>query len=340
MTLPALLADLTLPVIGAPLFIISDPGLVIAQCRAGIVGSFPALNARPQSQLASWLYGITTELDEARARGETVAPYAVNQVIHASNARLEQDMEVCARHRVPLIITSLGAPTAIVPLVHAWGGLVFHDVVTVRHARKAVDAGVDGLILVAAGAGGHAGALSPFAFVEEVRDFWDGPIALSGAIATGRSILAAQIAGADLAYMGTRFIATTEARAGEGYKAMLLDSKAADIVYTPAISGVPANFLRGSLANAGWDPDDLPPHDSSSPAFGSDDVKLWRDVWSAGHGVGAINDVAPTALVVARLKAEYYVARTASLRLGKAASQATTAAQPVPAVAVARGARG
>lgn len=327
MPVPALLADLAMPIIGAPLFIISDPGLVIAQCRAGIVGSFPALNARPQSQLASWLYGITSELEEARARGERVAPYAVNQILHPSNPRLDQDMEVCARYRVPLIITSLSGPGAIVPVVHAWGGLVFHDVVSVRHARKAIEAGVDGLILVCAGAGGHAGALSPFAFVEEVREFWPGPIALSGAIATGRSILAAQLMGADLAYIGTRFIATTEARAGEGYKAMLLDSKAADIVYTPAISGVPANFMRGSLAKAGFDPEALP-LPGKAPSFADDEAKVWRDVWSAGQGVGSITDVASTSLVVARLRSDYYAARSAGIRLGHPATPAPEAATP------------
>ena len=311
MSVPPLLATLALPVIGAPLFIISDPGLVIAQCRAGIVGSFPALNARPQSQLASWLYGITTELGEARSRGEKVAPYAVNQIIHPTNARLGQDMEVCARFKVPLVITSLGAPHDIVPMVHGWGGLVFHDVTTIRHARKAIESGVDGLILVAAGAGGHAGTMSPFAFVEEVRQFWSGPLALSGAIVSGRSILAAQIMGADFAYIGTRFIATDEARAADGYKAMLVDSNAADVVYTPAVSGIPANFLRGSLARASIDPDGPP---AVGSPLRSDEAKVWRDVWSAGQGVGAIREVMPVGVLVARLQVEYRAARSALFR--------------------------
>ncbi len=318
MSVPPLLAGLTLPVVGAPLFIISDPGLVIAQCRAGIVGSFPALNARPQSQLASWLYGITTELGEARDRGEKVAPYAVNLIIHPTNTRQDQDLEVCARYKVPIVITSLAAPTKVVPAVHDWGGLVLHDVVSVRHARKAIDAGVDGLVLVCAGAGGHAGTLSPFALVDEVRQFWSGPIALSGAIASGRSILAAQVMGADFAYMGTRFIATTEARAAEGYKAMLVDSRAADIVTTPVVSGLPANFLRGSLKEAGLDPDRPAGPAFGTGAFGAGEAKVWRDVWSAGQGVGAIVDVMPVALVVARLRAEYQAARTAMFRTGVA----------------------
>jgi nitronate monooxygenase len=315
MSVPPLLAGLTLPVIGAPLFIISDPGLVIAQCRAGIVGAFPALNARPQSQLASWLYGITAELDEARGRGERVAPYAVNLIIHPTNTRQEQDLETCARYEVPLVITSLGEPSAVVSAVHGWGGLVFHDVTTVRHARKAVEAGVDGLILVCAGAGGHAGSLSPFALVDEVRQFWRGPVALSGAISSGRSILAAQVMGADLAYMGTRFIASAEARAAEGYKAMLVDSRAADIVTTPAVSGLPANFLRPSLEKAGFDAAE--PDDPQNSSFGTTgEAKAWRDVWSAGQGFGEIRDVPPVALIVARLRTEYQGARAAMIRTG------------------------
>ena len=321
MALPEILTkNLSMPVIGAPLFIISNPALVIAQCLSGIVGAFPALNARPKEQLEEWLSEITTAL-AAAARAEPqrrIAPYAVNQIIHASNERLRHDMEVCAKFRVPIIITSLSAPNLIVPHVHQWGGLVFHDVISVRHAKKAIDAGVDGLILVCAGAGGHAGMQSPFSLTQEVRKFWDGPIALSGAIATGRAVLAAEALGADLAYIGTRFIATTEARADARYKQMIVDSAAADIVYTPFFTGVPGNYMRDSIVAGGYDPENLPLRDKTSMNFasaaGESKAKAWKDIWGAGQSVGQIEDVAPTAEVVARLAAEYRVARTELMR--------------------------
>ncbi len=306
MPLPALLQGrLGLPVIGAPLFIISNPDLVIAQCRAGIVGSFPALNARPAAELDTWLTRIRTELTEADA------PFAVNQIVHASNDRLQGDLEVCAKHRVPIVITSLRAPDEVVKAVHGWGGLVFHDVTTVRHARKALVAGVDGLILVCAGAGGHAGTLSPFALVGEVRRFWDGPIILSGAITHGRAILAAQAMGADLAYIGTRFIASAEAGADARHKQMVVASSAADVLYTPFFTGVPGNYLKPSIAAQGLDPDALPQADKSAMNYGSTRVKPWKDIWGAGQGVGTIEDILPAAEIIARLKQEYAAARAA-----------------------------
>ncbi|MBK9083397.1 MAG: nitronate monooxygenase [Rhizobiales bacterium] len=315
MPLPAILADtLALPVIGAPLFIVSNPDLVVAQCLAGIVGSMPALNARPAEQLEDWLTTIDAALAQARAARPhaRIAPYAINQIIHPTNERLAHDLDVCERHRVPIIITSLSAPTQIAPRVHGWGGIVFHDVISVRHAKKAIEAGVDGLILVCAGAGGHAGMLSPFALVEEVRRFWDGPIALSGAIATGRGVLAAQAMGADLAYIGTRFVATHEARASEAYKQMIVDSAAADIVYSPTFTGVAGNYLRGSIVAAGLDPDNLPVRDKSAMNFagaGGAKAKAWRDIWGAGQGVGAIDEVLGAGEVVARMIAEYAEAK-------------------------------
>ncbi len=315
MPLPAILADnLALPVIGAPLFIVSNPDLVIAQCLAGVVGSMPALNARPAEQLEEWLTAIDAALAQARAArpGAKIAPYAINQIIHPTNERLAHDLDVCERHRVPLVITSLSAPTEVAPRVHGWGGLVFHDVISVRHAKKAIEAGVDGLILVCAGAGGHAGMLSPFALVEEVRRFWDGPIALSGAIATGRGVLAAQAMGADLAYIGTRFVATHEARASAAYKQMIVDSAAADIVYSPTFTGVAGNYLRGSIVAAGLDPDHLPTRDKTAMSFASEGgakTKAWRDIWGAGQGVGAIDEVLGAGEVVARMIAEYAQAK-------------------------------
>jgi nitronate monooxygenase len=312
LALPASLSErLALPVIAAPMFIVSTPELVVAQCLGGIVGSFPALNARPQAELETWLTRIETELAAAQAADpdRVIAPYAVNQIVHQSNDRLEQDMAACVRHRVPVIITSLRAPGEVVRQVHGYGGLVFHDVTTIRHAEKALEAGVDGLILVCAGAGGHAGTMSPFALVGEVRRFWDGPLILSGAITTGAAILAARSLGADLAYMGTRFIATAEARAADSYKQMIVDAAASDIVYTPFFTGVPGNYLKPSIAAAGLDPDALPVADKSQMNFGSARVKPWKDVWGAGQGVGTIADVLPTADVIARLKHEYATAR-------------------------------
>lgn len=302
---------LTLPVVAAPMFIVSGPELVIAQCKAGVVGSFPALNARPQDQLDLWLARIRAELD-AYADGhpdQPVAPFAVNQIVHASNARLRQDMETCAKHRVPIVITSLRPPNEVVEAVHGWGGIVWHDVISVRHARKALEAGVDGLILVCAGAGGHAGALSPFALLQEVRAFYDGPLLLSGAMATGRSVLAAQAAGADLAYVGTRFIATEEANAPPAYKRMLIDGAASDIVTSSLFTGVSGNYLKPSIAAAGLDPDALPGADKTAMNFGATDAKAWRDVWGAGQGLGAIMDAPSAETVVGRMRAEYAAAR-------------------------------
>ncbi len=312
MSLPAILHDtLALPVIGAPMFIVSQPDLVLAQCKAGIVGSFPALNARPKELLDEWLARITAELDAARRAdpARKVAPFAVNQIVHHSNDRLDHDVALCVKHKVPMIITSLRAPGDVVKEVHGYGGIVFHDVINVRHAQKAIEAGVDGLILVAAGAGGHAGTLSPFVLVSEVRRFWDGPIALSGAMTRGDQILAAQAMGADLAYIGTRFIATPEANAVPGYKQMILESTAADVVYTPYFTGVHGNYLRPSIVAQGLDPDNLPPRDKTSMSFGSDRTKAWRDIWGVGQGVGSIDAVMPVADLVAQLAAEYRSAR-------------------------------
>ena len=311
MALPALLHDLRLPVIGAPLFIVSNPDLVLAQCLAGIVGSFPALNARPPELLDEWLTRITAQLAAHRETQPPVkpAPFAVNQIVHTSNDRLQRDMELCVKHRVPIIITSLRAPDAVVEAAHSYGGLVFHDVTTIKHARRALAAGVDGLILVCAGAGGHAGRLSPFALVPEVRAFYDGTIILAGAIAGGAAILAAQAIGADLAYLGTRFIASAEANAPEAYKQMIVDSRGEDIVYSNLFTGVHGNYLRGSIANAGLDPDALPEADKSAMNFGSGRSKAWRDIWGAGQGVGQIDGVLPAAEIVARLEREYHAAR-------------------------------
>jgi nitronate monooxygenase len=314
MSLPPLLRDtLRLPVIGAPLFIVSGPDLVIAQCKAGIVGSFPALNARPEAMLASWLERISKELATHRsAHPEAkVAPYAVNQIVHASNLRLQHDLDVCVQHRVPIFITSLRAPDAVVEAAHSYGALVFHDVTNLAHARRAVQAGVDGLILVAAGAGGHAGRLSPFALVPEVRQFYDGCVILAGSIASGGAILAAQVLGADLAYIGTRFIASAEAGAPDVYKQMIVASSAADIVYTNLFTGVHGNYLRGSVVNAGLDPDALPESDKSTMDFGSGSAKskAWKDIWGAGQGVGQMSDAPPVSAIVDRLETEYRAAR-------------------------------
>lgn len=307
MPIPASLnQNLTLPVICAPMFIVSNPDLVIAQCQSGVIGSFPALNARPKELLDEWLTKIRATLAES----PNAAPFAVNQIIHPSNDRLEHDMALCVKHEVPLIITSLSAPTQIVPHVHAYGGQVFHDVISVRHAEKALEAGVDGLILVCAGAGGHAGTLSPFALVSEIRKFYDGPIALSGAISTGQNILAAQALGADFAYIGTRFIATREANAVDAYKQAIIESAAKDVVYTPYFTGVHGNYLKKSIVAAGLDPDDLPVKDKTSMNFGgSRDAKAWRDIWGAGQGVGSIDAVLPAAELIAQMKQEYLAAK-------------------------------
>lgn len=308
MSIPAILQKLRIPVVCAPMFIAGNPKLVIEQCKAGVVGSFPALNARPKEALDAWL----TEIETALAASPGAAPFAVNQIAHKSNDRLEHDLEVCIRHKVPITITSLRAPTEVIPKIHAYGGIVLHDVISVRHAEKALEAGVDGLILVCAGAGGHAGTLSPFALIGEVRRFFDGPIALSGAITSGDAILAAQAAGADLAYIGTRFLATPEASVPERYKEEIVRSKAADIVYTDLFSGVPGNYLKHSVVAAGYDPLNLPKSDPSKMNFGSAggaEKKVWRDIWSAGQGVGQIDAVAPVAKVVDQLAAEYVAAR-------------------------------
>ncbi len=309
MTVPAVLQNLRLPVIGAPLFIVSTPDLVIAQCKAGIVGSFPALNARPQSLLAEWLDRITTELADHTAKNPhaPAAPFAVNQIVHRSNPRLMDDLEVCIRFRVPITICSLGAREDVYAAVHAYGGLALHDVINVAFAKKAVEKGADGLIAVAAGAGGHAGALSPFALVQEIRQFFAGPLALSGAIATGGAVLAAQAMGADFAYVGSAFIATEEAGAVPAYKQMIVESHAADIVYTDHFSGVPASYLKSSVRAAGFDPDNLPA-EGATMDFGRES-RAWRDIWSAGQGIGAVDAVVPVADLVARLEREYRAAR-------------------------------
>ena len=315
MTLPAVLRDrLRLPVIGSPLFIISGPELVIAQCQAGIVGSFPALNARPIAQLDEWLAEITETLAAwDRAHPETTsAPFAVNQIVHRTNNRLDEDVALCAKYKVPVVITSLGAREDVNAAVHDWGGVVLHDVITDTFARKAVEKGADGLIPVAAGAGGHAGKLSPFAIVQELREWFNGPIALSGAIANGRAVLAAQAMGADLAYVGSAFIATQEARAGEGYKDMIVKSRGDDIVYTNLFTGVHGNYLRPSIVAAGLDPEDLPQADPSKMNFGSggnQEAKAWRDIWGCGQGIGAVKHVPTAGELVARLASEYEAAK-------------------------------
>jgi len=316
MALPTVLQHLSLPIIGAPMFIASGPDLVIAQCKAGIVGSFPALNARPAEELTQWLTRIETELADFKAAnpGKPVAPFAVNQIVHTSNDRLAHDIDVCVEHRVPILISSLRAPDhTMLDAVHAYGGVVFHDVISIRHAKKALDAGVDGLILVAAGAGGHAGMLSPFALVGEVRKFFDGPIALSGSIATGDAVLAAQAMGADFAYIGTRWLATQEANTSAGYRDAIVGSSAADVIYTNLFTGVHGNYLRSSIEAAGLDPNDLPQSDAKAMNFGSgggSKAKAWRDIWGAGQGVGLMDDVPTVGDVVTRLQREYEAARS------------------------------
>lgn len=302
MPIPAALHDnLRLPAIAAPMFLVSGPELVIETCKAGMIGTFPALNERTTEGFENWI----DQIEAAREAHGAAAPYGVNLIVHKTNPRLEADLEVVCRRKVPLVITSLGAVPDLVEKVHAYGGLVFHDVITLRHARKAAQAGVDGLILVCAGAGGHAGTASPFALIEEVRAFFSGTIILAGSISTGRHIAAARMMGADFAYMGTRFIATAESRASEAYKAMLHDAQVADIVYTDSVSGVNANFLRESLVNAGLDPLNLPPKKEMDMAG---EAKAWRDIWSAGHGAAAINDIPGVGSLVARLEVEYKAA--------------------------------
>ncbi len=306
---------LSVPVIGSPLFIISNPDLVIAQCTAGVVGSFPALNARPSGMLADWIQRIQDALaaHDARHPDRLSAPFAVNQIVHRSNTRLEEDLEVCVRHRVPLVITSLGARPEVNQAVHSYGGVVLHDIINDTFARKAVEKGADGLVAVAAGAGGHAGVLSPFALMQEIRAWFDGPVALSGAIATGGAVLAAQAMGADFGYVGSAFIATHEANAAAAYKQAVVDGAADGIVYTNLISGVHGNYLRSSLVAAGLDPDNLPASDPSAMNFGGDKPRAWKDIWGSGQGIGAVDAVVPAAALVARLVREYGAARA---RLG------------------------
>jgi nitronate monooxygenase len=306
MALPEILQNLALPVVASPMFIVSYPELVLAQCKAGIVGSFPALNAREPQILEDWLSRIGEELASFKAANPdaVVGPLAVNQIVHQSNQRLEHDVRVCVEHRVPIFITSLRAPPKeVLDAVHSYGGIVLHDVINLRHANKALEAGVDGLILVAAGAGGHAGTLSPFALVGEVRKIFDGPIVLSGSIANGGSILAAQAMGADLAYIGTRFIASSEANASDAYKQAIVDASANDIIYSNLFTGVSGNYIRQSIVNAGLDPENLPTADKSTMNLSK--AKAWKDIWGAGQGVGLMDDVRPAAEIVARLKQEY-----------------------------------
>ena len=302
--------NISIPVIGAPLFLISVPDLVIAQCKAGIIGSFPALNARPQHVLEEWIVRIKTELKEYQEQNpdKKVAPFAVNQICHGSNDRLQGDMEICVKHEVPVIITSLRPPLEVVEAAHSYGGLVFHDVINVRHAKKAADMGVDGLILVCAGAGGHAGALSPFALLREVKSWFDGTIILSGSIGDGYSVASALALGADFAYLGTRFIATQEANAEPEYKQMLIESSANDIVYSNLFTGVLGNYLKPSIQNSGLDPDNLPTADKSAMNFGAGgntDSKAWKDIWGAGQGIGLIEDAPTVEELVDRLKSEF-----------------------------------
>jgi nitronate monooxygenase len=307
MSMPAAFAGrLSIPVIGSPLFIISGPELVMAQCRAGIIGSFPSLNARPLAQFEEWLQRLSTEL------GPNDAPYAVNLIVHRSNDRLMDDLALCVKYKVPLIITSLGAREDVNEAIHSYGGIVMHDIINNKFAKKAVEKGADGLIAVAAGAGGHAGTTSPFALIQEIREWFDGPLALSGSIATGDAVLAAQAMGADFGYIGSAFIATAEARAVQGYKDMIVESAASDIVYSNLFTGVHGNYLRPSIVNAGMDPDALPTSDPSAMNFGSGgntDAKAWKDIWGCGQGIGAVKEVLPAGELVARLIREYDVAR-------------------------------
>ena len=313
--LPVALQNLALPVIGSPLFIASGPALVTAQCKAGIVGSFPAVNARPAELLDTWLTTIQAELAAYKEANPDaiIGPIAVNQIVHQSNDRLAHDVEVCVKHKIPIIISSLRAPPKeMLDAIHSYGGIVLHDVISIRHAKKALEAGVDGVILVAAGAGGHAGALSPFALVGEIRKFFQGPIALSGSIATGDAVLAAQAMGADFAYIGSRWLATKESNVDDAYRDAIVESSASDIVYTNLFTGVHGNYLKKSIVTAGLDPDNLPVADKTAMNFGSGSstkAKAWRDIWGAGQGVGLMHDVPTVAEMVARLKSEYDAAR-------------------------------
>lgn len=314
MSMPAAFAGrLSIPVIGSPLFIISVPELVIAQCKAGVIGSFPSLNARPIEQFEEWLQRLNSEL------GPNDAPYAVNLIVHKSNDRLMADLELCVKYKVPMIITSLGAREDVNEAIHSYGGIVMHDIINNKFAKKAVEKGADGLIAVAAGAGGHAGTTSPFALIQEIREWFDGPLALSGSIATGDAVLAAQAMGADFGYIGSAFIATTEARAAQGYKDMIVESAASDIVYSNLFTGVHGNYLRPSIVKAGMDPDNLPTSDPSAMNFGSGgntEAKAWKDIWGCGQGIGAVKDVLPAAEYVAKLVREYDAAKA---RLGMSA---------------------
>ncbi|PQZ50169.1 nitronate monooxygenase [Ochrobactrum sp. MYb15] len=315
MALPDTLKNrLRIPVVGAPLFIISNPALVLAQCKAGVIGSFPALNARPEAQLDEWLAEITEDLAayDAANPERPAAPFAVNQIVHRSNKRLEHDLGLCVKYKVPIVISSLGAVPEVNAAIHSYGGIVLHDVINNRHANSAIRKGADGLIAVAAGAGGHAGALSPFALIQEIREWFDGPLLLSGAIANGGAVLAAQAMGADLAYIGSPFIATTEARASEDYKQMIVESNAADIVYSNYFTGIAGNYLKPSIAKSGLDPDHLPEADPSKMDFDKvqqEGSKAWKDIWGCGQGIGAIKEIAPAAKLVDRLAQEYEQAR-------------------------------
>jgi nitronate monooxygenase len=310
-SVPGFLSRLRIPVIGSPLFIISNPKLVIAQCTAGVVGSMPALNARPASQLDEWLHEITEALAawDRDHPDQPAAPYAINQIVHKSNDRLEHDMEVCAKYRVPLVITSLGARVDVNEAVHRWGGIVMHDIINNAFARKAIEKGADGLIAVAVGAGGHAGVKSPFALIQEIREWFDGPLALSGSMATGGAVLAAQAMGADFAYIGSAFIATDEARASAEYKQCIVDSNSDDIVYSNLFTGVHGNYLKSSVRSAGLDPENLPESDPTKMNFGGDAKKAWKDIWGCGQGIGAVKAVVPTHTLVERLAQEYEAAR-------------------------------
>lgn len=316
MPLPPILKNLPLPIIGSPLFIISNPKLVIEQCKAGVVGSMPSLNARPAEQLEEWLAEITETLaayDKAHPE-RPAAPFAINQIVHKSNDRLEHDMAVCAKYKVPIVITSLGARTDVNDAVHGWGGIVLHDIINNFFAKKAIEKGADGLIAVAAGAGGHAGVKSPFALIQEIREWFDGPLALSGSISTGGAVLAAQAMGADFGYIGSAFIATEEARAADGYKQMIVDSNSDDIVYSNLFTGVHGNYLKPSIRNAGLDPDALPESDASAMSFaGGGGKKAWKDIWGCGQGIGAVKEIVPARVLIERLRREYEAAR---LRVG------------------------